>query len=197
MISSEQEALLIARLKERDERAFATIVREYQQSIYRVILRMLGSPSDAEEIAQEVFVTVFKSIDSFRGDCKFSTWLYRIAINHSKNRIKYLGRRNYHRASQYDEIADREKGTETGGVFLQAQIHRPDQIAEGRQLEGLLSIAIASLDEDHRSLIILRDVENLTYEEIMQITGLPEGTVKSRLHRARTGLREALEKLQK
>ena len=85
--------MLIRRLQQRDERAFAEVMRLYQHKVYNLVYRMIGSRSEAEDIAQEVFVTVFKTVDSFRGEAKFSTWLLRIAANHSKNRIKYLARR--------------------------------------------------------------------------------------------------------
>jgi RNA polymerase sigma-70 factor (ECF subfamily) len=194
LLPPDQEERLIRRLKERDEQAFRQMIKLYQQRIYQLIFRMLSSRQEAEDIGQEVFVTVFKSIESFRGDSKFSTWLYRIAINHCKNRIKYLKRRDYHRAAPLDEVADREAGAQDAGIFLQSQVPAPDQMVEGLQIEAILQRELANLDEEHRSLIILRDVENLSYEEIAQITLLPEGTVKSRLHRARMALKERLEK---
>lgn len=194
MLPPDQEAKLIKRLKQRDERAFAQIVALYQQKVFHVVFRMLNSQQEAEDMAQEVFVTVFKSIDSFRGDSKFSTWLYRIAINHCKNRIKYLKRRQTGMAAPFEEMSDREAGSQEGGVFLQGEMHPPDKMVEGLQIEALLQRELLALDEEHRSLIILRDVENLSYEEIAQITQLPEGTVKSRLHRARMALKERLEK---
>jgi RNA polymerase sigma-70 factor, ECF subfamily len=194
MLPPEQEEKLIQRLRLRDEWAFAQIVQLYQQKIFQIIFRMLSSQTEAEDITQEVFVTVFKSIESFRGDAKFSTWLYRIAINHSKNRIKYLSRRDYHRGTPLDEVSDREAGTESAGVFLQSTIPQPDKIVEGLQIEAIVQREMAALEEEHRTLIVLRDVENLSYDEISSITGLPEGTVKSRLHRARMALKERIEK---
>jgi RNA polymerase sigma-70 factor, ECF subfamily len=194
MLPPEQEEKLIQRLRLRDEWAFAQIVQLYQQKIFQIIFRMLSSQTEAEDITQEVFVTVFKSIESFRGDAKFSTWLYRIAINHSKNRIKYLSRRDYHRGTPLDEVSDREAGTESAGVFLQSTIPQPDKMVEGLQIEAIVQREMAALEEEHRTLIVLRDVENLSYDEISSITGLPEGTVKSRLHRARMALKERIEK---
>jgi RNA polymerase sigma-70 factor, ECF subfamily len=194
MLPPEQEEKLIQRLRLRDEWAFAQIVQLYQQKIFQIIFRMLSSQTEAEDITQEVFVTVFKSIESFRGDSKFSTWLYRIAINHSKNRIKYLSRRDYHRGTPLDEVSDREAGTESAGVFLQSTIPQPDKMVEGLQIEAIVQREMAALEEEHRTLIVLRDVENLSYDEISSITGLPEGTVKSRLHRARMALKERIEK---
>ena len=187
------ERLLIQRLQERDEKAFVECVRTYQDRVYNLVYRMLGNAQEAEDVSQEVFVTVFKSVDSFRGDCKFSTWLYRIAANHCKNRIKYLGRRAGRMTGELDEAAER--------AMLDAQPHAmtphmasPQEVLEGLQLERIVQEGIALLDEEHRMLIVLRDVEELSYEEIGQITSLPEGTVKSRLHRARLALKEHIAK---
>ena len=148
---------------------------------------MLGDRAEAEDVAQEVFITVFKSIDGFRGDSKLSTWLYRVATNHCKNRIKYLERRARGKKREFDEVAE-HGASESATMNPQAILARPDQQAEANQIEVIVRAAIAGLDEDHRELVILRDVENLSYEEIQQITGLAEGTVKSRLHRARLAL---------
>jgi RNA polymerase sigma-70 factor (ECF subfamily) len=187
------ERLLIRRLQQRDEVAFAEIVRLYQHKVFSLIYRMIGNHEEAEDLAQEVFVTVFKSIDSFRGDSKFSTWLYRVAANHCKNRIKYLSRRSRTTGAGLDGVPEHAM-EDAGSAPLQSHIDAPDKILEGLQLEKLLSQAIADLDEDHRLLIVLRDVEELSYQEIAEITGLNEGTVKSRLHRARMAIKEHIER---
>jgi RNA polymerase sigma-70 factor, ECF subfamily len=188
-----KERLLIRRLQQRDERAFQEVVRLYQHKVFNLVLRMLGSREEAEDVAQEVFVTVFKSIDGFRGESKFSTWLYRIAANHCKNRMKYLGRRSYKATGELDEAAERELASAQPSA-LTPHVDGPEKVLEGLQMERLVQAGIAQLDEEHRVLIVLRDVEDLSYQEITTITGLPEGTVKSRLHRARMALKEYLAK---
>lgn len=189
----DDEEHLVTRLQRRDERAFVECMQRYQDKVWSLVYRMLGNRHEAEDVAQEVFVTVFKSIDSFRGESKFSTWLYRIAANQCKNRLKYLGRRGRRGGEAFDEATERElqRARDQGMV---PSLAGPDQVLEGVQLERIMQQGIASLDEEHRVLIILRDVEELSYEEIGQITGLPEGTVKSRLHRARLALKEFLAK---
>jgi RNA polymerase sigma-70 factor, ECF subfamily len=152
---------------------------------------MLGNREEARDIAQEVFITVFKAIHLFRGESKFSTWLYRIATNHCKNRLKYLGRRAVYPKTPLDELSEREQ-LESASMSTSSSIERPDRLIEGREVERLLQEALEELDEDHRLLIVLRDVQNLSYQEIAEITQLAEGTVKSRLHRARAALRELL-----
>src|SRR5262245_14853217 len=151
---------------------------------------MIGGREEAEDVAQEVFITVFKSIEQFRGDSKFSTWLYRITANTCKNRIKYLARRHDRDQSEYEDGMDRDQAA--GTVTAPSQPARPDRALEGAQLEQMFQEAIGELDEEQRLLVILRDVEDLSYEEILAITGLPEGTVKSRLHRARLALRKKM-----
>jgi RNA polymerase sigma-70 factor, ECF subfamily len=189
------ERLLIARLKERDPSAFDEIVRRYGDKVFSLIYRMLGNRQEAEDVAQEVFITVFKTVDGFRGEAKFSTWLLRIAANQSKNRIKYLSRRPTDGGEIDDPAqAEAEAPGATPGPIAHAQIDAPDKMLEATETKGLLQVAIADLDEEHRLLVILRDVEEMSYQEIGEITGLPEGTIKSRLHRARMAIKEHLDK---
>ena len=182
---------LVRRLKDREERAFREMVDEYGDRVFSLTYRMLGNRQEAEDLAQEVFITLFKSIDSFRGDSKLSTWLYRVTANHCKNRIKYLARRH---DRDRTELTERTEAAGADGPSLAAprSAPRPDRQLEGAQMEQILQRAIAELDEEQRILVILRDVEDLSYEEICAITDLPEGTVKSRLHRARMALRKKL-----
>jgi len=190
------ERLLIARLKARDEDAFNEIVRLHGDKVFSLVYRMIGNRAEAEDLAQEVFVTVFKTVDSFRGESKFSTWLLRIAANHCKNRMKYLSRRPTDGAA-FDEAAEEHAagGAAAGRAPpVQGHIEAPDVLLEAAEMERMMQAAIETLEEDHRLLIVLRDVEELSYEEIGEVTGLAEGTIKSRLHRARMGIKEYLAK---
>ncbi len=182
-----RERLLVRRLKNRDEKAFAELVSTYQNRIYNLVFRMLGDGAEAEDVAQEVFETVFKVIDSFRGDAQLSTWLYRIASNQCKNRIKYLGRRP--KAGFAD---DGENGVPPSAV-RGSSAPSPHAVLEGRQLEQAIATALTLLDDEQREVLVLRDLENLSYAEIGAITELPEGTIKSRLHRARMAVKSHLE----
>jgi len=190
-MDARDEADLIRRLQQRDEKAFVLCVRTYQDKVYGLIYRMLGNHAEAQDVAQEVFVTVFKSIDSFRGESKLSTWLYRISANHCKNRIKYLRRRAHKTTTELDAQAERALQNTSGSTLGEGQAG-PAEVLEGAQLEQIVQRAIGKLEEEHRLLLLLRDVEEMSYEEIMQVTGLPEGTVKSRLHRARQALKEEI-----
>jgi len=193
MMSPLKERILVRRLKEHDERAFAEFVRAYKNQIFNLVFRMLSNKEEAEDVAQEVFITVFKNIGNFRGDCRLSTWIYRIATNHCRNRIKYLSRRKAQEHREYqDELAKLQPRNGMASQPTAGLIDRPDQMAEGHQMEKLVQQAIRALDDDHREVIILRDIQNLAYQDICEITGLPAGTVKSRLHRARLALKEKL-----
>jgi RNA polymerase sigma-70 factor (ECF subfamily) len=185
----ELERSLLRRLRDRDERAFRELIEGHRDRVYNITFRMLGNRAEAEDVAQEVFITVFKTIDTFREESKFSTWLYRVTVNHCKNRIKYLARRHDRDRDELDESSNGHNGA-IGSPPPAA----PDRALEGAQMEKLLQEAIGNLDDDHRVVVVLRDVEDLSIEEICEITGLPDGTVKSRLHRARLALRKKLQR---
>src|SRR5512147_2584 len=102
---SELERSLLRRLRDRDERAFRELVEAHRDKVFNITFRMLGNRADAEDVAQEVFIAVFKTIGDFREESKFSTWLYRVAVNHCKNRIKYLARRQDKNKDELDEAA--------------------------------------------------------------------------------------------
>lgn len=190
------EEKLIERLKRRDEAAFTELMELYQTKVFHLLFRMLGDKEEARDVAQDVFYTVFKSIDSFRGDSKLSTWIYRVATNHCKNRIKYLGRRARGQKQEFNELSEKDS-VESGTMQTSATIDRPDQAVEGMETESIVQRALAKLDEEHRTLVVMRDIEGLSYEEIQSVTGLAEGTVKSRLHRARLQLKELVEAMYK
>jgi RNA polymerase sigma-70 factor (ECF subfamily) len=187
------EARLIERLVARDERAFNEVVRLYERRIFALALRMMGDRAEAEDLAQEVFVQVFKAIGTFRGESKLSTWIYRIAVNLSKNRTKYLRVRH---SSEQDELGVLEERLPPGEAKQAnvARIERPDDMMAGLETEQVVRRAILELEPSFRECLVLRDVEDLSYEEIGAITGLPEGTVKSRIHRARGQLKEIVER---
>lgn len=179
-----EDAELVARLKRRDERAFTELVNNYQRRVFGLSYRMLGNAAEAEDITQEVFVAVFKHITNFRGDSKLSTWILRITTNHCRNRLRYLKRRHYLKMQPLENTA--EADFMMGGP---ARPPRPDKVAEGRQLSEVIKAGIASLEDDHREVLVLRDMEHLSYQEIAEVLDIAEGTVKSRLFRARVALK--------
>lgn len=178
------EAELIERLRSGDQSAFTELVQNHQAQVYRLLLRILGDAAEAEDVAQDVFVSVFKALANFRGDSRLSTWLYRIASNHAKNRLKYLARRGRESRKVYDEQVDPGQISTATTSMLPS----PDRLIEGYEAQTHVERALSALDSDQRLLVVLRDIEHLSYEEVQSITGLPIGTVKSRLHRARLAL---------
>ncbi len=188
------EAAFVARLKARDEAAFTELMELYQRRVFALVFRMLGRRAEAEEVTQEAFIQVFKAIDSFRGDAKLSTWLFRVAVNLSKNRMKYNARRASAGHRDLESYAERSSLEQAAGVSV-GSVERPDEMAVGRQLEQIVKTAIMQLEPDFRQLVILRDVEDLSYEEIAEVSGLPRGTVKSRIHRGRSQLRARVERM--
>ncbi|HVU03730.1 MAG TPA: sigma-70 family RNA polymerase sigma factor [Polyangiaceae bacterium] len=187
------EQRFIERLVARDERAFNELVELYGERVFRLMHRMLGRRDEAEDMAQEVFVQVFKAIETFRGDAKLGTWIYRVAVNLCKNRSKYLSRRHASAEDELEPHAERSALGEGQGVTT-AELSRPDQVVEGYQAEAIVRRCIGELDVEFREVLVLRDVEDLAYEEIVEITGLSLGTVKSRLHRARADLKDRVER---
>lgn len=174
-----------------DAGAFDALVVLYTDRVFAVAFRMLGDRAEAEDLAQEVFVTLYGALGSFRGESKLSTWIYRITRNRCLNRMKFLKRRHVGQLADIDDpalqgaCADVET-RDTGRKDPHNKLHNDELSA---LLEGLL----LELPEEQRALVVLRDLEDLSYEEIVDITGLPLGTVKSRLHRARAALAKLLE----
>jgi len=185
---------LVRRLKAGDERAFQEMVVTYQDRVFGLVFRMIGNRQEAEDIAQEVFISVYRGIGNYRGEGKLYTWMYRIASNTCKNRIKYLKGRNFHRASDIDETPAAHLAGHDGGpvVTLQSQVPGPEAQIEGIRLEDAIELELNNLEPEHRLLIVLRDVQGLSYQDIIKITGLNQGTLKSRLHRARLALKAKL-----
>jgi RNA polymerase sigma-70 factor (ECF subfamily) len=172
------EQALVAKLKQGHPQFFEQFVRAHQDRVYDFCVRMLLDQEEAFDVTQDIFVSIHQNLDKFRADSKLSTWVYRIARNHCFNRLKYLKRRG---RGKSDEFGESNEWSITEALGGSAQ---PDAEMTARSERELVHRAIRELDEEQRALVVLRDVEGLTYEEIMDITELAEGTVKSRLHRA-------------
>ena len=169
------------RLRAGDAPAFEELVMTYQHRVFGVALRMLGNRAEAEDVAQEAFVRAHRALGAFRGDAKLSTWLYAITSRLCLNRLA-SGERRMARQGEDALLRLSDAGP------------RPDAALERRELETALGRAIAELPEDRRIVVVLRDIEGLSYEEIAQVLELELGTVRSRLHRARAELKEKLER---
>ena len=172
---------LLERLRAGEARAFEELVAAYQHRVFGVALRMLGNAAEAEEIAQEAFLRAHRSLAGFRGDAKLSTWLYAITSRLCLNRLSAAERRF---TRQGEEALLRLPHREGG----------PDAALERGELESALHRAIAELPDERRMVVVLRDIEGLSYEEIALALDLEPGTVRSRLHRARADLKDKLER---
>jgi len=173
--------LFLERLRAGDAQAFEELVASHQHRVFGVALRMLGSAAEAEEIAQEAFLRAHRSLPEFRGDAKLSTWLYAIVSRLCLNRLASGDRK----AVRHGEEILLRVADPRGG---------PDAGAERGELEAALHRAIAELSEERRVVVILRDLEGLSYEDIAVALGIELGTVRSRLHRARLDLKDKLER---
>ncbi len=184
------ERVLVSKLRRKDASAFEQLVKLHQDRVYDFCVRMLNDREEAFDLTQEIFLSIHQNVDSFRADSKLTTWIFRISRNHCLNRIKYLKRRGRGRSDEYGELNEGAISESMGGSST------PDEVITRKRERALVHQAIEVLDDDQRSLVVLRDVEGLTYDEIREITELPEGTVKSRLHRAREKLAGILAKLE-
>jgi len=163
-----------------DADAFETLVRRHEKKIFNLLYRWLGDYDDAADVAQEVFLAAFRAIKRFRGDSSFATWLYRIGVNHAKNRQKSL--QVARQRQQAKEVSD-APGDPTSD---------PAEGVEQRERHDLVQRGLSELDADDALLILLHDLQEVRYEEISETLDIPLGTVKSRLHRARQALRAKL-----
>lgn len=184
----QDEGIIIERCKQGDLSAFDDLVRRYEKQVYNFAYRMTGNYDDASDIASEAFIKVFNAIESFRGDANFSTWLFRIVTN------LYLDGRKRSKAHMnipLDEYIDLEESTVTRQI--EDPSPSPLELVEAGERLDVLGRAIGSLPDYQRIMVVLYHTQGQSYEEIAEIVGLPIGTVKSRLNRARLALKEKLE----
>ncbi|NUP99308.1 MAG: sigma-70 family RNA polymerase sigma factor, partial [Armatimonadetes bacterium] len=166
---------------------FNVLLDKYHKKIFNVLLRMVGDFHEAADLTQDVFVQAYRALPSFRGDSKIYTWLYRIAVNRGKNRMKQIARGNSVVTGSLDEPIDSDEGL-TRDVPDHTAI--PDRMLERRELQAIVGEEINNLPPDFRLVIILRDIEGLSYKDMADVIGISLEAVKSRLFRARSQLRE-------
>lgn len=182
---TEQE--LVARAKSGDTDAFAQLVEENQNRIYSLALRMVGNPEDAADLAQEAFLSAWRGLEHFQGEAAFSTWLYRLTSNAC---IDFLRREKRKRAAgSVLSLDDTEEGATLDLPDYDADPHR--QLERG-EVRRAIADGLAGLSPEHRRVLALREISGLSYAEIADLLGLEEGTVKSRISRARLALRKKL-----
>lgn len=165
--------------------AFGTLVRRYQDRLYNAVLRVVDNGEDAGDVVQDAFLNAYQSLNSFKGDSEFFTWLYRIAFNAA------ISLRRKRKAVLSIDGADEEKGI--GEPVDPSEYSRPGSTLERSEEDALLIAALGRLSPEHRVVLVLKDLEGQKYEEIAEVLDVPVGTVRSRLHRARLELRDLLD----
>lgn len=177
------DAECVQRVQQGDTDYFEILVRRHQKATFNLVFRLLGDYDEAAEVAQEVFLSAYKAIHSFRGDANFTTWLYRIAFNHASTRRRSmnLSQQRYTPLDDSDIPNDRLVGPLD-----------PADAVEQKEIQEQVQQALDRLDRDDAKLILLRDLQDIPYEEVAAMLDIPVGTVKSRLHRARQALKAKL-----
>jgi RNA polymerase sigma-70 factor (ECF subfamily) len=175
------DAPLIERSLRGDSTAFGCLVRKYQDRLFNTVVHVAGSREEAEDVAQEAFVQAYVKLSSFHRESAFYTWLYRIAFNIAVSR----------RRRKKNEVS-LDAGREDSGREPTDDVEAPGEQLLRQERANLVHSALAALSDEHRSILVLREMEGFEYEQISEILDLPTGTVRSRLHRARLHLREQL-----
>ena len=184
-----EEDRLIEAASAGDREAFGQIVSLYEKLVYNSIKLKVPSEQDAMDLSQEVFINLWRSIGKYRGDCKFSTWIYKIAVNAS---LDYLRKAAHSATEALPTLTDDEGDEKQIEIADDSAAASPERTLEKAETVRVVRDAIARLNDEQREVILLRDIEGYSYEEISEMLSLEIGTVKSRINRARAHLREML-----
>jgi RNA polymerase sigma-70 factor (ECF subfamily) len=180
-------AALIEGLRSGVERAYEELLLRYQHPVYNLVYRLLNDPADANDVVQEVFLKIFRNIGSFRGQSSLKTWVYRIAVNEAHNHRRWFSR---HRKQEIG--LERDDDDRCYQDTLSDPGPSPFDTAADHEAHGIIESALNGLNPTFRTAVILRDVEDLSYDEIADVLQLNLGTVKSRIMRGREALKQAL-----
>ena len=185
------DASLVERIRGGDPTAFAELMQRYEEKVYRLAMGMMKNRDDALDAVQDAFLSVYRKLDSFRGESTFSTWLYRVALNSVYMKLRARGRQSLN-----EPLDDHPEAAFDSSGFLRVPIRdwteRADDAVLRKELGEILREAVASLPDEYRAIFTLRDVEGLSNQEVADILGLTLAATKTRLHRARLFLRERL-----
>lgn len=189
MAEQTSDQLLVERVQRGDRRAFDLLVLRYQQRIIKLIMRYVHDSAEAQDVAQEAFIKAYRALPAFRGDSAFFTWLYRIAINTAKNHLVAVQRRPI----EYDLDLQSPENYEINARLRDEE--SPEGLLLQEELRQTVERTIASLPEELRTAIMLREIDGLSYEDIAQAMECPVGTVRSRIFRAREAIDKSIEAL--
>jgi RNA polymerase sigma-70 factor (ECF subfamily) len=184
-VSAEERQLIAECLQGRTE-AFGDLVRMYQDRLYNAVFRYLDNAEDARDVVQEAFLSAYQALQNFKGDSRFFTWLYRIAMNHA------IDLKRKHKVVLRLEVGQDEESQ----PHDKSELSRPEEIAERSEDVARLQQALTLVSGEHRNVLVLKDIEGMKYEEMAEALGVPIGTIRSRLHRARLELRDVLERME-
>jgi RNA polymerase sigma-70 factor (ECF subfamily) len=182
------ESLFVLRLKANDDAAYDELVRTYNSPLFHTAYRMLGNSAEASDVVQEIFIKVFRNINGFKGESALKTWVFRIAFSEILNRLRWWKRRSRNTTLSLD---DNHEGR-ANGLHVTDSSPTPEQVMQSREEERAIQRALETLSSDHRSIIVLRDIEGFSYSEIADVLGISIGTVKSRIARARGDMKKSL-----
>jgi RNA polymerase sigma-70 factor (ECF subfamily) len=189
---STAEAVLIQRCAAGEESACAELVSSHERMVFQLALHLLGDRDEALDLSQEVFLRVFRTISSFRGQSALRTWIYRIAINQARNRQRWWRRRR-----RADQVQLEQYVLDHGELRQPGDVDSPDRAFTRKEMAARLWAALDGLPFDQRTVIVLREIDGLSYEDIADSLDVAVGTVKSRLTRARQTLRRALSEVRR
>lgn len=181
-MTREQEAAIVRKVLGGDSNAFETLVLEYEKNVYNIALRMTGNSEDAADMTQEAFIKAYNSLQSFRGDSKFSVWLYRIVSNVCLDFLRSKNRRPTVSLSVEDDDG------EDAQLDVADESQSPELLLDRKLTRDSVRRGLDSLPPDYRQILLLREIQGLSYDEIAQALSLEVGTVKSRIFRARKRL---------
>jgi RNA polymerase sigma-70 factor (ECF subfamily) len=189
---SDEDSRLVVLCKKGDLNAFESLVRKHEKNMLNIAYRMIGNYEEACEVVQDAFVSAHKGIKNFEEKAKFSTWLCAIVINLSKNRLKQLKSQLYYERFSMDDPVP----TANAQIKVEPVSNEPSVIErlEKKETQQMVQTCINSLEYELREMLVLRDIQGFSYDEISDILKIPEGTVKSRLSRARDALKDCLRK---
>jgi RNA polymerase sigma-70 factor (ECF subfamily) len=185
------DQVLVSRFKSGDQSAFDEMVGRYWDRIYAMVNQLLRNSQDAEEVTQDAFIRAHRGLVNFRGDSAFSTWLYQIATNLARNRYWYWWRRKRDKSVSFDAPMGTDNSS-TLADLIPAEVETPDDITVTQEFVSRIAQGMERLSAKHREILTLRNIKNMSYEEIAAILNISVGTVKSRIARARESLRAKL-----